>query len=74
MLDKSKARTKQSLQFDLSTIEAATNNFSDANKIGMGGFGSVYKVEFNSITVALSSLLVLQEYSLDCYEALEVDQ
>ncbi|XVF25972.1 hypothetical protein REPUB_Repub13aG0260100 [Reevesia pubescens] len=41
--DKSKARTKHSLQFDLSTIEAATNNFSDADKIGMGGFGCVYK-------------------------------
>ncbi|XWS16656.1 hypothetical protein CRYUN_Cryun34aG0109800 [Craigia yunnanensis] len=41
--DKSKATTMHSLQFDLSTIEAATNNFSDANKIGMGGFGSVYK-------------------------------
>ncbi|KAJ6978808.1 cysteine-rich receptor-like protein kinase 10 [Populus alba x Populus x berolinensis] len=32
----------QSLQFDLGTIEAATNNFSDINKIGKGGFGDVY--------------------------------
>ena len=30
--------------FDLSVIAAATNNFSDANKLGEGGFGSVYKV------------------------------
>lgn len=30
--------------FDLTTIAAATNNFSDANKLGEGGFGSVYKV------------------------------
>ncbi|KAF2303587.1 hypothetical protein GH714_019699 [Hevea brasiliensis] len=29
--------------FDLSTIAAATDNFSDANKLGEGGFGSVYK-------------------------------
>nr|XP_034906391.1 G-type lectin S-receptor-like serine/threonine-protein kinase RKS1 [Populus alba] len=29
--------------FDLSVIAAATNNFSDANKLGEGGFGSVYK-------------------------------
>ncbi|KAI8000785.1 Cysteine-rich receptor-like protein kinase 6 [Camellia lanceoleosa] len=34
----------QSLQFDLATIQVATNNFSDDNKIGEGGFGSVYKV------------------------------
>ncbi|KAF5728615.1 hypothetical protein HS088_TW21G00763 [Tripterygium wilfordii] len=33
----------QSLQFDFSTIEAATNNFSADNKIGRGGFGDVYK-------------------------------
>ncbi|KAG5234837.1 G-type lectin S-receptor serine/threonine-protein kinase [Salix suchowensis] len=29
--------------FDLSAIAAATDNFSDANKLGEGGFGSVYK-------------------------------
>ncbi|KAF5474675.1 hypothetical protein F2P56_006555 [Juglans regia] len=29
--------------FNLSTIETATNNFSDANKLGEGGFGPVYK-------------------------------
>ncbi|KAI8001399.1 Cysteine-rich receptor-like protein kinase 10 [Camellia lanceoleosa] len=33
----------QSLQFDLATIQVTTNNFSDHNKIGQGGFGSVYK-------------------------------
>jgi hypothetical protein len=30
--------------FDLSSIAAATDNFSIANKLGEGGFGSVYKV------------------------------
>ena len=34
----------ESLQFDFVTIEAATNKFSDDNKIGEGGFGKVYKV------------------------------
>ncbi|KAK6932381.1 Serine-threonine/tyrosine-protein kinase, catalytic domain [Dillenia turbinata] len=33
----------QSLQYDLRTIETATNNFSIENKIGEGGFGDVYK-------------------------------
>lgn len=30
--------------FDLSTIAAATGNFSFGNKLGKGGFGFVYKV------------------------------
>ena len=37
--------TIESLQYDLVTIETATNKFSDDNKIGKGGFGTVYKVE-----------------------------
>lgn len=36
--------TVDSLQFDFSTIEAATNKFSADNKLGEGGFGEVYKV------------------------------
>ncbi|KAJ0830830.1 putative protein kinase RLK-Pelle-DLSV family [Helianthus annuus] len=35
--------TEQSLQFELRTIEEATNNFSIENRIGEGGFGVVYK-------------------------------
>jgi hypothetical protein len=30
--------------FEFKNISTATNNFSLANKIGHGGFGSVYKV------------------------------
>ncbi|GLT31005.1 hypothetical protein SLA2020_057730 [Shorea laevis] len=33
----------ESLQYDLATIRAATNNFCDENKLGQGGFGAVYK-------------------------------
>ncbi|RDY07265.1 Cysteine-rich receptor-like protein kinase 25, partial [Mucuna pruriens] len=35
--------TIKPLQFNLAIIGAATNNFSQENKIGKGGFGEVYK-------------------------------
>ncbi|KAD3338286.1 hypothetical protein E3N88_33807 [Mikania micrantha] len=35
--------TIESLQYDFETVKAATNGFSDNNKLGEGGFGSVYK-------------------------------
>jgi hypothetical protein len=38
--------------FDLSTIANATDNFSSRNKLGKGGFGSVYKVK---VTASSSS-------------------
>ncbi|XP_042044558.1 uncharacterized protein LOC121790392 [Salvia splendens] len=33
----------ESQQYDFSSIRAATNDFSNANKLGQGGFGAVYK-------------------------------
>jgi hypothetical protein len=33
-----------SLNFKYSTLEKATGSFDDTNKLGQGGFGSVYKV------------------------------
>lgn len=37
--------TIQDLPFmEFSIVEAATDNFSDSNKLGQGGFGTVYKV------------------------------
>ncbi|XP_043687387.1 cysteine-rich receptor-like protein kinase 10 [Telopea speciosissima] len=36
-------KTAESLQFDFNTVLAATENFANVNKIGEGGFGSVYK-------------------------------
>nr|GMD93006.1 cysteine-rich receptor-like protein kinase 25 [Ipomoea batatas] len=35
--------TKESAQYDFSTIQAITNRFSPDNKIGEGGYGVVYK-------------------------------
>ncbi|KAJ0637100.1 putative protein kinase RLK-Pelle-DLSV family [Helianthus annuus] len=35
--------TVESLQYDFSAVKAATNDFSEENKLGRGGFGSVYK-------------------------------
>jgi hypothetical protein len=34
----------ESLLIDLPTLRLATNNFAENNKLGEGGFGSVYKV------------------------------
>ncbi|KAL9236647.1 hypothetical protein vseg_011289 [Gypsophila vaccaria] len=33
----------ESLQYDLSVLKSATKNFASENKLGEGGFGSVYK-------------------------------
>ncbi|GMN49772.1 hypothetical protein TIFTF001_018938 [Ficus carica] len=33
----------ESLQYNFETIRVATDNFSEANKLGQGGFGSVYR-------------------------------
>jgi serine/threonine protein kinase len=35
----------ESLQYNLEIIHLATENFSEVNKLGHGGFGSVYKVQ-----------------------------
>ncbi|KAK8661566.1 hypothetical protein V6N13_091165 [Hibiscus sabdariffa] len=51
----------KSLQFTLSAVKAATNNFHDDKRLGQGGFGSVYKVLDQTIDVCTikSSLLAL---------------
>ncbi|KAM3701611.1 hypothetical protein ACB098_05G185700 [Castanea mollissima] len=38
----------ESLQFDFGKVRVATQNFSNANKLGEGGFGTVYKVRLTT--------------------------
>lgn len=44
-----------SLNFKYSTLEKATGSFDEANKLGHGGFGTVYKVCFKSTPKQSSS-------------------
>jgi len=46
--------TLEPLQFSLTVIEVATNNFSKENRIGKGGFGEVYKVRTYDILLLYS--------------------
>ncbi|WVZ99049.1 hypothetical protein U9M48_044403 [Paspalum notatum var. saurae] len=41
--DDEQLRSSGPLQYELSTLRAATDNFSEENKLGQGGFGPVYK-------------------------------
>jgi hypothetical protein len=44
--DDDEMRMLESLEFNFSTLKIATDEFSNDNKLGQGGFGSVYKVTF----------------------------
>lgn len=53
---------EENFQFAMDEIETATDNFSDDNKIGEGGFGVVYKVEIK-IMLKVNLTSVHQFYS-----------
>lgn len=44
----SKTLNDSSLNFKYSTIEKATGSFDSSNKLGQGGFGTVYKVVYST--------------------------
>ena len=48
--------------FDFTTILTATNNFSDVNKLGEGGFGPVYKVKSLFIYLCICNFWKLFEH------------
>ncbi|EOA20236.1 hypothetical protein CARUB_v10000536mg [Capsella rubella] len=55
----------QPLQYDLKTIETSTDNFSDNNKLGEGGFGVVYKGTFsNGTEIAVKRLSIYSRQGL----------
>ncbi|KAI8557685.1 hypothetical protein RHMOL_Rhmol04G0029100 [Rhododendron molle] len=54
-------------RFNFASVSAATDNFSDANKLGEGGFGPVYKVRF---TVGVEHRTDDHFFNLACYFAI----
>ena len=49
-------RSVESFQLGFGTIKVATDDFSDANKLGQGGFGVVYKVNL-TLSIALKRII-----------------
>ncbi|KAK3125263.1 hypothetical protein QOZ80_7BG0602480 [Eleusine coracana subsp. coracana] len=56
----------QYMAFDLATLQEATENFSEKNKLGEGGFGTVYKgILSDGQEIAVKTLLGRTGHALD---------
>ncbi|WZZ25429.1 hypothetical protein YC2023_008830 [Brassica napus] len=63
--------TAGSLQFDFKAIKAATDKFSEGNKLGQGGFGLVYKAGFHVFIIKWLDKAHL--WSIQCFFSSIVD-
>lgn len=54
----------ESVKYDFISIQNATNNFSEANKIGRGSFGPVYKVNLALTTIV--TVMVKYNFGIFC--------
>ncbi|KAJ3698906.1 hypothetical protein LUZ61_002611 [Rhynchospora tenuis] len=55
-LEDEEVRSFETLLFDLKMLKDATNNFSNDNKLGEGGFGPVYKGKLHGTEIAVKRL------------------
>lgn len=60
----------ESLLFDLVTLKEATDDFSEANKLGQGGFGPVYKVKVSAQGFSFCFFFLLLKDSFLCENVL----
>jgi len=50
--------------FDFSIIVVATNNFSNRNKLGEGGFGTVHKVKWSNLFLVTKLFILIVKYQI----------
>jgi len=49
--EEAQIESPEPLQLNFNTIRNATNDFSNSNQLGEGGFGVVYKVKYHYLTL-----------------------
>jgi hypothetical protein len=54
----------KSTLLSLESLQVATNNFDESNKLGQGGFGAVYKVMIKTSLKVGSNLLCKKNFAL----------
>lgn len=69
-----KTLNDSSLNFKYSTLEKATASFDEANKLGQGGFGTVYKVSTQRHGQFTAYFLNLQKLALSYQISILLDR